>query len=77
MDGSEKKQKGKSEPIDLDARARMTLAATYTADLDESEKARPMNDENVTSEQMKDYLADVLDEIKGMKSKPNKAEQNK
>jgi hypothetical protein len=77
LDGSENKQKDKSEPIDLDTRARMTLAASYTADLDESEKTHSMNDENVTSEQMKDYLEDVLEEIKDMKSKPNKTKQNK
>lgn len=53
----------------------MTLAATYTADLDESEKTHAMNDKNMTSEQMKDYLADVIEEMKSVKNKPNKAEQ--
>lgn len=61
--------------MNLDERARMALAATYTADLDESENAHAINDENMTSEQMKDYLADVLKEIKGTKNKPNKTKQ--
>lgn len=73
LDGTEKKGKGKNESMDLDARARMTFAAT--ADIDESESTRAMNDENMTSEQMKGYLADVLEEIKGTKNKPNKTEQ--
>ena len=75
LDGTEKKGKGKNESMDLDARARMTLAATYTADLDESKKTHAMNNENMTSEQMKDYLADVLEEFKDIKNKHNKAEQ--
>lgn len=54
--------------MDLDARARMTFAAT--ADIDESEKARLPNEDKVTLEQMKDYLADVLEEIKD-KKKPD------
>ena len=75
MDRIEKRPKKKNESMELDERARMTLAAIYTADLDESEKTHSMNDENMTSEQMKDYLADVLEEIKDIKNKPNKAEQ--
>ena len=51
----------------------MTFAAT--ADIDESENTHAMNNENMTSEQTKNYLADVLEEIKGIKNKPNKAEQ--
>lgn len=54
--------------MDLDERARMTLAATYTADLDESEKAHVSNEENVTIEQMKDYIDDILEEIKATKT---------
>ncbi len=61
--------------MDLDKRARMTLAATYTADLDESEKVHVSNEENVTIDQMKDYLDDVLEEIKATKNKSNKADQ--
>ena len=75
MDGAVKKEKENNESMNLDERARMTLAATYTADLDESEKTHAMNDKNMTSEQMKDYLADVIEEMKSIKNKPNKAEQ--
>jgi hypothetical protein len=73
LDGSKNKQKGKSEHIDLDARARITLAAT--TDIDESENARISKEENLTSEQIKDYLEDVLEEIKGTKDKTNKTNQ--
>lgn len=75
MDGTEKRQKENNESMDLDKRARMTLAATYTADLDESEKVHVSNEENVTIDQMKDYLDDVLEEIKATKNKSNKADQ--
>jgi len=68
LDGTERRQKEKNESIDLDARARMMLAAT--SDIDESERASAPNEENVTIEQMKDYLDDVLKEIKDRK-KPN------
>ncbi|MGH9982645.1 MAG: hypothetical protein ACRD8W_01665 [Nitrososphaeraceae archaeon] len=73
MDGSEKKEKEKNESIDLAARARMTFAAT--ADIDESENMHVLSDENLTNEQMKEYLADVLEEIKGKKNKASKVEQ--
>lgn len=73
MDNSENKQKGKGESIDLDARARIMLAAT--ADIDESENACISKEENLTSEQVKDYLADVLEEIKGAKNQTNKTNQ--
>lgn len=59
--------------MDLDTRARIMLAAT--ADIDESDNARISNEENLTSEQVKDYLADVLEEIKGAKDKTNKTKQ--
>jgi hypothetical protein len=68
LDGTEKRQKKKNESTDLDARARMMFAAT--AEIDESEKTRVSNEDNVPLEQMKDYLADVLEEIKD-KKKPN------
>ena len=72
MDHSENKHKEKNESIDLDARARITLAAT--ADIDESKNAC-VSQENLSNEQIKDYLADVLDEVKGTKNKPNKMKQ--
>ena len=75
MDGTEKRQKENNESMDLDKRARMTLAATYTADLYESESVHVSNEENVTIEQVKDYLDDVLEEIKATKNKSNKADQ--
>jgi len=61
--------------MDLDKRARMTLAATYTADLYESESVHVSNEENVTIEQVKDYLDDVLEEIEATRNKSNKAEK--
>jgi uncharacterized membrane protein YgaE (UPF0421/DUF939 family) len=75
LDGTEKRQKENNESMDLDKRARMTLAATYTADLYESESVHVSNEENVTIEQVKDYLDDVLEEIKATKNKSNKADQ--
>lgn len=73
MEHSKSKQKERCESIDLDARARITLAAT--TDIDESESARILDEENLTSEQIKDYIADVLDEIKATKSKSNRIKQ--
>jgi uncharacterized spore protein YtfJ len=73
LEHSENKQKEKNESIDLDARARIMLAAT--ADIDESKHAHVSDEENLTSEQIKDYIADVLEEIKGTKNKPNKIKQ--
>jgi hypothetical protein len=61
LDHSENKHKEKNESIDLDARARITFAAT--ADIDESKNAC-VSEENLSKEQIKDYLADVLDEVK-------------
>jgi len=49
------------------------LAAT--TDFDESETARISNEENLTSEQVKDYLADVFEEIKSAKNKTIKSKQ--
>jgi hypothetical protein len=73
LEHSHNKQKEKNESIDLDARARMTLAAT--ADIDESESTHILNEENLTSKQIKDYVADVLEEIKGTRNKSNKIKQ--
>lgn len=73
MDDTRKRKEEKNESIDLDARARMTLAAT--ADIDESENVRVSNGENMTSEQVKEYLADVLEEIKGKKDKPDEQKE--
>jgi uncharacterized membrane protein YgaE (UPF0421/DUF939 family) len=75
LDGTEKRQKENNESMDLDKRARMTLAATYTADLYESESVHVSNEENVTIEQVKDYLDDVLEEIEATRNKSNKAEK--
>jgi len=60
---SQKKKNNKS--VNLGARARMTFVAT--AEIDESDKAGVSNEENVTFEEMKDYLADVLNETKNNK----------
>jgi hypothetical protein len=60
---SQKKKNNKS--VNLGARARMTFVAT--AEIDESDKAGASNEENVTFEEMKDYLADVLNETKNKK----------
>jgi hypothetical protein len=65
LDDSRKSQKEKNESVNLGARARMTFVAT--AEIDESDKDGVSNEENVTSEQMKDYLADVLKETKNKK----------
>lgn len=73
LDGTKKKEKEKNESIDLDARARMTFAAT--ADIDESNTARVSEEQNLTSEQIKDYIADVLEETKSIKNNPNNAKQ--
>jgi hypothetical protein len=67
LDGSRKRKKEKNETVNLGARARMTFVAT--AEIDDSDKVDVSNEENVTSEQMKDYLADVLKETK-KKKKP-------
>lgn len=50
------------------------LAAT--ADTDESDNARTSKDENLTNEQVKDYLADVLEEIKHAKTKNQNNKNN-
>jgi hypothetical protein len=65
LNGSKKSQKKKNESVNLGARARMTFVAT--AEIDESDKAGVSNEETVTFEQMKDYLADVLKETKNKK----------
>jgi hypothetical protein len=66
------KHKEKNESIDLDARARITFAAT--ADIDESQNAR-VSEENLSNEQINYYIADLLDEVKGTKNRPNKMKQ--
>jgi hypothetical protein len=66
LDGSKKSQKKKNKSVNLGARARMTFVAT--AEIEESEKAGISNEETVTFEQMKDYLADALKETKNKKS---------
>lgn len=74
MGDSKNKKEVKREPIDLDTRARIMLAAT--ADTDESDNARTSKDENLTNEQVKDYLADVLEEIKHAKTKNQNNKNN-
>jgi hypothetical protein len=73
LDDSENKQKEKKDSIDLERRARITFAAT--ADIDESKAAHVSHEQNLTSEEIKDYMADVLEEIKGTKNKQNKTKQ--
>jgi hypothetical protein len=62
LNGAATKPKEKNVSIDLDARARMTFVAT--ADFDESEESPVSNEENLTDEQLKDYITKVLEEIK-------------
>jgi hypothetical protein len=69
MNKPERKEKPKDPSVDMDARARITLAAT--SDPDESENVESISSEKeVTDKDVKDYLADVLTETK-RKSHPN------
>lgn len=65
LNDTRKSQKKKNKPVNLGARARMTFVAT--AEIDESDKAGVSNEEHVTFEEMKDYLAHVLNETKNKK----------
>lgn len=66
LDDIEKSQEDKTKSNDLGVRARMTYVAT--AELNESEKDDVTNQENVTPEQLKEYLADVFEATKNKKS---------
>jgi hypothetical protein len=66
LDDSKKSQEDKNKTNDLGVRARMTYVAT--AEIDDTEKGSASNEENVTHEQLKDYLADVFEATKHKKS---------
>ncbi|HEU4448128.1 MAG TPA: hypothetical protein VFR94_25890 [Nitrososphaeraceae archaeon] len=62
MTHQDEKKYSKDDSIDLDARARVTFAATAEEDIDDADKGT--HQENISDDDLKSYLEVIMNEVK-------------
>lgn len=67
MEQPEKRKSPKDDSLDLEARARVTFAAT-AEDTEESEDSSKNEEENLSNEGLQKYLDEVMNEVKKAKT---------